>query len=261
MDISELKRVHHDKEEQRHPWEQARAKIIGFLLSRHLHVPLQHLTDIGSGDAYVADYLHKKSIAQTIAAIDTSYTNDVEEKVREKVYQKEIILYSSLPAFITDFTGETEAVLLLDVLEHHPDPSLFLNQIKNTIPLASGGIYIITVPAFKKIFSQHDVLLGHLRRYNTSTLANQVSKSGYVIIRKGYFFSSLLFLRIIQLFLEKMGLSSARKGVDNWNASPLPTRFFALLLWLDFRLSFLLNKLKIQLPGLSCYCICQSSPS
>jgi len=56
-----------------------------------------------------------------------------------------------------------DGVLLADVLEHVKDDKNFLEDIISA--LKPGAIVVITVPAFRFLWSRHDVALGHLRRY------------------------------------------------------------------------------------------------
>src|SRR5258708_31619358 len=59
-----------------------------------------------------------------------------------------------------------DIVLILDVLEHVPEETALFTDIRNNIPTTPATKWIITVPAFQSVFSRHDTLLGHYRRYN-----------------------------------------------------------------------------------------------
>jgi hypothetical protein len=72
---------------------------------------------------------------------------------------------------------------------------------------------------------------------------------------------TLLIIRCIQLFLEKLGLHKPKKSIDNWKAGSFISKIITSLLWFDFLIGRLFLKLGIQIPGLSAYCICRLLPS
>ena len=58
---------------------------------------------------------------------------------------------------------------MLDVLEHVPDDRSLLLQSLALLPV--GGLLVVTVPADPRLWSQHDVVLGHFRRYTRDSLS------------------------------------------------------------------------------------------
>ena len=70
-----------------------------------------------------------------------------------------------------------DAVLMLDVLEHVDDDVEALRQVKPAI--RSGGLLLATVPANPKLWSQHDVLNQHRRRYTAGTLGDRLRAASY----------------------------------------------------------------------------------
>lgn len=62
-----------------------------------------------------------------------------------------------------------DAVLMLDVLEHVRDDRLLLTQALALLP--AGGRMVLTVPADERLWSGHDVVLGHYRRYSRAGFA------------------------------------------------------------------------------------------
>jgi SAM-dependent methyltransferase len=83
-----------------------------------------------------------------------------------------------------------ESVLVLDVLEHHARPEQLLGEIKRV--LAPDGVVVVTVPAYKWMWSYADHVLGHYRRYTKTRLAEELAASGFVLERVSYFHSWLL---------------------------------------------------------------------
>jgi SAM-dependent methyltransferase len=76
------------------------------------------------------------------------------------------------------------AVILLDVLEHTPDPVVVLKHAARAIR-PDGGI-IVTVPAYPMLYSDWDRRLGHYRRYTKRALVQQARKASLRPVQVGY---------------------------------------------------------------------------
>ena len=61
-----------------------------------------------------------------------------------------------------------DGIMLLDVIEHIPDDTAFLEAVKKHTK--AGGKIIINVPALMSLFSKYDTQAGHQRRYTKSSL-------------------------------------------------------------------------------------------
>lgn len=257
MDLTELKRQR-KKDVNRHPWETTRARIISFLLKK-LSPPFNHVTDVGSGDAFVVQQLSNQSIAKSYFAVDTGYNAEVTEKLRDTIPEN-IRLFSSVDDPEVR-NHPADLVLILDVLEHCENDKMELKNIMNKVAPNQGTRLLITVPAFESLFSSHDKLLGHYRRYNRQSLISICKDEKMTVIRSGYFFFSLAVVRWIQKQLERTRHTKAGKSIDNWNHGIGPTTIISAILWIDFRICYGLSSVGLHLPGLSCYCLCQTSPS
>ena len=64
--------------------------------------------------------------------------------------------------------SEITGLLLLDVLEHLPEPEEFLKQLESSFPKLA--VVIITVPTCQEIWSNYDSFCGHYRRYTLGML-------------------------------------------------------------------------------------------
>jgi len=255
LDISELQRIT-EGPVRRHPWESVRARVIRFLLRRSKKHFTQ-LTDIGSGDAFVLNGIAASGLTDRAAAVDTAYTPALVAQLKTINQEESIHYYSSLPP--GGIPG-TDGFLFLDVLEHCQDPSAVIADALRTA--ASTTVTVaVTVPAFNSLFSQHDLLLGHYRRYSRRQLVRFCRSQGLAVKKSGYFFFSLLPLRLLQLLAEKLGWRKARKSIDNWQGGWLLTNIISAILWVDFSVCYFLSRAGLHLPGLSCYCICEKAPS
>ncbi len=253
MDISELKRQQSENF-NRHPWEITRARIARFLLKGE---SFDHIADIGSGDAYVIRELQKNKKGGIYSAVDTAYTPAIIELIT--LNEPSNIQFYNRPEYIEVENKAADLILLMDVLEHCKDDN---NMLSSTTAAASlKAKFLITVPAFQCLFSEHDRLLGHFRRYTLKRLKNLCQKENLSVLHSGYFFFSLIPLRVLQRLSEKTGFKRTVHAADNWKFNKGITRFISAILWIDFRICYALSSVGIMLPGLSCYCICQKLPS
>jgi hypothetical protein len=249
MDILELKKTDLSSY-QRHPWERVRAKIIYHLIKKNGR-RFEHLVDIGSGDAYVLGELCSHRIADRYTAIDIAYDPDIVEMI-QAACKCNINFKNQLPG---QMQPPPDLILLLDVIEHCSNDTVIISDIKN-VSLGPCKV-IVTVPAYQSLFSTHDKLLHHYRRYTLKQLKELCRTEGFNVEEGGYFFFSLVLIRWVQLFLEKIGLRKPKNTINNWKAGKWVTSMVTYLLWTDYKIGRFFLGLGFRLPGLSAYCICR----
>jgi len=83
-----------------------------------------------------------------------------------------------------------DLVLACDVLEHVEDDLGALQELRRVT--RTGGVLIVTVPAYRWMWTEHDVVLHHLRRYSATHLRHQATSAGWAVQRCTYFNSVLL---------------------------------------------------------------------
>ena len=248
MDLKEQKNIVTTRF-KRHPWEIVRLRILFFLLKK---LPAKKfIVDIGSGDAFVATGLSKKLLNSKLAAVDIHYDEQFINGQEETnlVFFKNI---HNVPA-----SKPVDVILLMDVLEHIEKPEHMLGKIKELKNISSSTQFIITVPAFQSLFTAHDIFLKHFRRYNRKQLRLLLRQQGFKIKYSGYFFFTLFCGRLF----KKLFKIKSKQGVHNWNGSNFFTSVLIVILWIDFKICWYLSRTGINLPGLSCYCICHPLPS
>jgi 2-polyprenyl-3-methyl-5-hydroxy-6-metoxy-1,4-benzoquinol methylase len=254
MDISEFKRLRQTSQYARHPWEIARGKVMRRLLAAKIPVHPDQLADIGSGDAYVVNLALRGNIAKNYYAIDIEYTPEIVAQLEENNAHSTIAYFQT----IQDFQREVPAAgsrlyLCMDVLEHLKDEKEILDLIARKQANPQTTYFFFTVPAFQSVFSSHDVLLGHYRRYTAGQFRSVLETNGLTVIDSGYFFFTLLVAR----WFERKLFPKKDYSIDNWEGSSFKTRLLTGILRADFAFSNFLKKLGIRLPGLSCYCVCR----
>ena len=87
-------------------------------------------------------------------------------------------------------TGTVDVLSSLDVVEHLADDVLALREYARV--LRPGGRLLLAVPAYAWAWSEHDVALGHQRRYGRARLEEVVTAAGFVDVRARWFHSWLV---------------------------------------------------------------------
>lgn len=91
-----------------------------------------------------------------------------------------------------------EIVLALDLLEHLPDDIRGLEEMFRV--LKKEGKLLVTVPAFRFLWSEHDEALSHFRRYRREELKAKLKSVGFSI----EFISYVIFLPFFPIALYRL---------------------------------------------------------
>jgi SAM-dependent methyltransferase len=246
----------------RHPWETARAAFFVRLMCEHLPRDRPSaVLDVGSGDGYFArTLLTALPAGSSITCLDTGYSDELLAR----------LTLSETPG--VSFTRARperafDAVALLDVIEHVVDDHGFLRAIAEQ-SVRPGGTVVISVPAHPLLFTQHDIDLGHYRRYTRATLAALHAGARLAVEQTGGLFSSLLIARGAQKALElargvrsqpaPLGLAAhVATDVGTWCAGALVTRAVHSVLAIDAALGERLARAHLAPPGLSLWSVCR----
>jgi len=227
--------------ENYHWWFVSRRNLIEHII-RSLNFQTPAILDVGSGTGGNLLLLNKMGKAygidiskQAVEFCQKRGLNDVALSPIEKIPHKD-------KAF--------DMVVCTDVLEHVPDPIKALEEIKRV--LKDNGKIIVTVPAFRILWSQHDDALCHLRRYEKHSLLNDVTEAGLKVEKMGYFFFISFFavfpIRIMRRFFA--GKTKARSDTTTLPPKPL-NEFLKFLFKIEIRIAD-----KVRLPfGTSLYTI------
>ncbi len=116
---------------------------------------------------------------------------------------------------LPDESNSFDTVIISDVLEHLKYDELAVNEIKTV--LKERGIVIVTVPAYKFLFSEHDEILGHYRRYNKGMLEDLFKKAGFKT-KKLCYWNFFLFpgVVLVKLLSKGLNLKKTNKFVDSF---------------------------------------------
>ena len=247
----------------RHPWEAARVDVIGRLIRRHVTLGRGAIVlDIGCGDTFVVERLAAEYRDATFYAVDTAFTEELVEHYRARLNNPRILPFPSLEAIAPPLDEPASLILLMDVIEHIEHDRAFLTGLRSRPYVGSRTTFLITVPAYQSLFCSHDTFLGHYRRYSNRTLRMALQASGFRVLDIGYFFSSLLPIRVLQVIKERvfgMKPDHDTSGLVTWNGGEAASALMRQALVLDARMSLSLTRVGFRLPGLSNYALCVKS--
>ena len=250
MDLTEFDRLFDKENYNRHPWEISRRDVMFQLLkSSKIKFPVKRIVDIGGGDAFIINEIYKQNLAEEYFTIDTAYSLEIISQLKTNYGENSIQYVQNLTDYLTNFPQEENVLFLcMDVLEHLENENEILHHLTQ-----KNNYFLFAVPAFQSVFSNHDVLLGHYRRYNLKQLQKVLTQHNFQIQHKGYYFTSLLLVR----WLESMFNKNKKASIDNWTGTAFKSKLITSVLKLDFGFTQVLQKFGIRIYGLSCYCICK----
>ncbi len=168
--------------EDKHWWFVARRKILQQVICR-LSLPKNaQILEAGCG---TGGNLQMLSRYGEISAME------LDETACQLANQRQItqVKRGSLPDNIP-FASDYDLILILDVIEHLDDDLSALKALY--YKLKPGGYLLVTVPAYMFLWSEHDEINHHKRRYRLKTLKQVVKKAGYEI-SYGSYFNTFLF--------------------------------------------------------------------
>jgi SAM-dependent methyltransferase len=98
--------------------------------------------------------------------------------------------------------GRYGLIVALDVLEHIEDPQPVMAILRSR--LRPGGWFVATVPAFDELWTAHDDVNHHQRRYRLQDIEALIRGSGLAIIESRYFFVWLAMVKWLVVRKERL---------------------------------------------------------
>ena len=173
MDLRELENVN--------PWThwyyQSKASAVKALLAPSFG-DISRVADIGAGSTFFSQFLSQHMPNTHFTCVDTSYAKPFEK------------VSPNLELLQTFRDQQANLYIFMDVLEHVESDDQLLREYLETAEI--GTRVLITVPAFMSLWSEHDVFLGHFRRYRRREVIALVEQMGLEVQKSHYLFSSLL---------------------------------------------------------------------
>ncbi|MDV3458752.1 class I SAM-dependent methyltransferase [Sphingomonas sp. HF-S4] len=191
-----------------HWWYRARRDILAEYLTRWGGLPEDaRILEIGCGTGHNLPMLAQFGEIDAIE-IDETAGAKASERLGKPVGT------SPLPDLVGIEPGSYDLVAVLDVIEHVEDDVAALKAIATA--LKPGGKILITVPAHQWMWSAHDVVNHHKRRYSKAGFAALLDKAGLRGAKLGYFNSLLFPVAVAARFAGKL------MGKDDSDDSPPP---------------------------------------
>jgi 2-polyprenyl-3-methyl-5-hydroxy-6-metoxy-1,4-benzoquinol methylase len=174
----------HASLEQDHWWFVGRRAIIDAVLTRHLPaVTDRRILDVGCGTGGMLPLLARFGTVSGIEAEPLAV-----EHCRSAFGEFEVRL-GAIPEGVPS-DGGIDLVTAFDVIEHIEDDLAALRSLREA--LCPAGVAVITVPALQWLWSDHDVVNGHQRRYTRRRLVDVVEQAGFHVQHVSYFNTALL---------------------------------------------------------------------
>ena len=230
--------------DERHWWYRARREVLAALIKR-LHLPAKaKLLEIGCGTG------HNLRMLGEFGKVDALELDDEARGIAQKRLGRKV-MSAPLPELAGVKDRHYDLIGAFDVIEHIDDDEAAIASIASK--LKPGGKFIMTVPAHQWMWSAHDVVNHHKRRYSKRSLRRLIEGSPLKLDRVGYF-NSLLF----PVALAER-LSSKLRGKDSADLSLPPAPLNRALERSFAAERHLIGRVPLP-PGLSLYAIASVEP-
>ena len=231
--------------DERHWWYRARREVLAALIRRVARPPKDaRLLEIGCGTG------HNLPMLAQFGEVDALELDEDARGLAEKRLGREV-MSAPLPELAGVPDRRYDLVGAFDVIEHIDDDCAAVASIASK--LKPGGKFVMTVPAHPWMWSAHDVVNHHKRRYSKSALKQLIHDSPLRLEAVG-FFNSLLFPAAVA---ER--LSSKLQGKDDADLK-LPAAPLNAALERTFAAErHLIGRVPLP-PGLSLYAVASVQP-
>ena len=162
----------------RHWWWRARERVILSTLRAHSHGRTwPSILDVGCGDGLFFDRLREFGDVDGIEPDASLVEPDGpwSSRIRVQPFDERF-----RPAHAYS------VITMFDVIEHLPDAANALRHASTL--LEREGMLVATVPAFESLWTSHDDINHHVRRFTKTTLRMLLVESGFDVVSMQYFY-------------------------------------------------------------------------
>ena len=196
--------------EAKHWWFVGRRAILLDTLMRFSGASHNKLLDIGCGTGLNAMLFSGNGF--WVTGLETSAVAiDLARAIAPSIN----ILATSFPSSLVP-RDSYAVITALDVIEHIDDDMDMIRAVADA--LQPGGIVLISVPAFSFLWSVHDELAHHKRRYNRAELRSSLAMAGLEPVFISYF--NFFLFPAIALFRVLSGAFRFSRKVSDFSATP-----------------------------------------
>jgi SAM-dependent methyltransferase len=192
--------------EDRHWWYRGRRKVIERVVE-DLRLPARaRILDAGCGSGRNMVELARHGTVTGVELADASVSLARERGAGEVIAGS--VLEMPFEA------GSFDLAASLDVIEHLEDDLTALRELRRVV--APGGSLLVTVPAYQWLWSGHDEINHHFRRYTRRSLQRAGEEAGWQQVRTTYFNSLLLPAAIMLRVLDRFSRKTTESSLDLW---------------------------------------------
>lgn len=189
------------EQEHRHWWFAARREIIARLITDSCNLPQNaRLLEAGCGTGGNLSFL------SNFGELD-AFEFDETSRNTAQLKSGMVIPFGALPNDAPFERGAYDLIALLDVLEHIEHDTASLTALGER--LDKDGRILITVPAMPWLWSKHDVVHHHFRRYTRKSLKLTIENAGLEVEKMSYFNFYLFPIALLKRGFDKLTGSSA----------------------------------------------------
>jgi 2-polyprenyl-3-methyl-5-hydroxy-6-metoxy-1,4-benzoquinol methylase len=189
---------------QQHWWWRARERAILAEIRRlgFLEDGTANILDVGCGDGLLFSSLAGFGKVFGVESDETTLAAD--SPWRERIYCQ---------PFDGNFqpSRRFDLILMLDVLEHLPDPAAALEHARSL--LRPEGRILITVPALNALWTTHDDINHHYIRYDRQSFRTLASAAGVDLMSMQYLFHWTCPIKLLIRLKERL-----------WQTTPQPPK-------------------------------------
>ena len=179
-----------------HWWYRARRGVIAALIQRYALPPRQaRLLEVGCGTGHNLPMLGQFGDVDAIE-IDEEARALAEKRLGRQIHGSRLPELPGIPEQHYDLIGA------FDVIEHVDDDHAAIASLAKR--LKPGGKLVVTVPAHQWMWSAHDVVNHHQRRYSKAALKRLIAGSPLKLEKIGYLNSLLFPLAVGARFAGKL---------------------------------------------------------
>ena len=168
-----------------HWWYEGRRALVRDALAR-FEVPPGVVLDVGCGTGDNMEMLSSAVGAPAFGTDLSAYALHHAVRGGEGGVRTVVALAEDLPVA----SGVCGLVASMDVVEHLDDDYVGLREYRRV--LAPRGVLLLTVPAYKWLWGEHDVRAAHRRRYRVGGLVAVVEAAGFEVLYTTYYNSFLV---------------------------------------------------------------------
>ena len=160
---------------RRHPWWQARTRLVVSILNRNAISPPARVLDAGCGWGVTLEALENRGYRASGLDVSRHALERLDRPDRQLI-EADLTCPIGPPAHAH---SAFDVVLALDVIEHLDDDGAALRSLGRLV--RPGGLMIVSVPALPELFSEFDEVQGHRRRYRPDDLRGAFDRTGLTI--------------------------------------------------------------------------------